>query len=153
MRKHYKSGFTLVEIMIVVVIIGLLAAIAIPAFTKSRENARSARFANDVRVFAGMIETFSLESGDYPEDSSSGNIPTGFEEYIRTNQWTEGTPFGGVWDVENSDYSVTCAIGVHRYTVSNDHILRFDQKFDDGALNTGRFRKLDSDRYYFVIAE
>lgn len=153
MHKNHKSGFTLVEIMIVVVIIGLLAGLAMPAFKRVQMNSQNARTANDVRVFAGMMETFSMEYGDYPEDSNSGDLPTDFAPYIKVSQWEEGPAIGGVWDIEKDSYGVLSAVGVHRYTVSNDQLLAFDQKFDDGNLSTGSYRRLAADRFYYVVAE
>ena len=58
-----KKGFTLVEIMIVVVIIGLLAAMAIPAFTQVRENSRSSAIENNLRQVASAAQQFMLENG------------------------------------------------------------------------------------------
>ena len=52
MQNKSKKGFTLVEIMIVVVIIGLLAAMAIPAFQQVRENAVGKAMTNDARQLA-----------------------------------------------------------------------------------------------------
>src|SRR5258705_4459119 len=58
---NHKSGFTLVEIMIVVAVIGLLAAIAIPNFVKARENAqRNACIAN-LKQIDGAKATWALE--------------------------------------------------------------------------------------------
>ena len=58
-----QAGFTLVEIMIVVAIIGLLAAIAIPNFVKARETAQTNACVNNLRQIAGAIDEYALEKG------------------------------------------------------------------------------------------
>ena len=58
-RQDFESqGFTLVELMIVVVIIGLLASFAIPAFNRTRVVSRGTAFLNDLRVFADAADTY-----------------------------------------------------------------------------------------------
>jgi type IV pilus assembly protein PilA len=63
MKSQIKKGFTLVEIMIVVVIIGLLAAMAIPAFDKVRTNAREKTIVNNLRVIASAGQQYILSEG------------------------------------------------------------------------------------------
>jgi type IV pilus assembly protein PilA len=62
MNTQSKKGFTLVEIMIVVVIIGLLAAMAIPAFQKVRTNAVGKTVINDARQIGSGAQQFFLEN-------------------------------------------------------------------------------------------
>jgi type IV pilus assembly protein PilA len=64
-----KKGFTLVEIMIVVVIIGLLAAMAIPAFQKVRRSSIGKAMANDARQIGAAMQQIALE---YPADTGNG---------------------------------------------------------------------------------
>ena len=63
MNNKSKKGFTLVEIMIVVVIIGLLAAMAIPAFNKVREQSREKAITNNLRQIANAGQQYILEEG------------------------------------------------------------------------------------------
>jgi prepilin-type N-terminal cleavage/methylation domain-containing protein len=67
-----KTGFTLVEIMIVVAIIGLLAAIAIPNFVRARATAQTNACINNLRVIDAAMNQYALEAGL----KTGGSIPT-----------------------------------------------------------------------------
>jgi len=66
-----KSGFTLVEIMIVVAIIGLLAAIAIPNFVKARATAQKNACIANLKQIDGAVQTWALENKKQATDTYS----------------------------------------------------------------------------------
>jgi type IV pilus assembly protein PilA len=63
MNTRSNKGFTLVEIMIVVVIIGLLAAMAIPAFQKVRQSSQDKAVLNNARQLSAASDQYYLENG------------------------------------------------------------------------------------------
>ncbi|MEN8661295.1 MAG: prepilin-type N-terminal cleavage/methylation domain-containing protein [Lentimonas sp.] len=70
MQNKSKKAFTLVEIMIVVVVIGLLAAMAIPAFQKVRETSQNKTVINNLRQLASGADQYFLEAGKSTVTSS-----------------------------------------------------------------------------------
>src|ERR1700693_5903908 len=58
-----RAGFTLVEIMIVVAIIALLAAIAVPGFLRARKRSQASKILNDLRLIDGAVDQYAIETG------------------------------------------------------------------------------------------
>ena len=84
--KTKNSGFTLVEILIVVVILGILAAIVIPQFTQASTEAREASLASNLQSVRSQIELFKIQHND--------NAPTSnltFEDQMTGRTDQDGT--------------------------------------------------------------
>ena len=63
-----RAGFTLVEIMIVVAIIALLAAIAVPGFLRARKRSQASKILNDLRMISGAIDQYAIEQSKQSTD-------------------------------------------------------------------------------------
>lgn len=148
-RTCRHSGFTLVEMMIVVVIIGLLATMAIPTMKQIRSRSQDARFISDLRTHVGAFESYILESRTVPDDGQPGQIPDGMEGWL-SQGWMEDTSIGGQWDWDKDQFGFNLGVGVYRPNADQDRMQRIDGEIDDGNLNTGRFRQR-SDGYDFII--
>ncbi len=73
-----SKGFTLVEILIVVIILGILAAIVIPQFTQASQDARLSALASDLQTLRGQLELYKVQHNDkYPDLSPLGALDTG----------------------------------------------------------------------------
>ena len=82
-NNNRKSGFTLVEIMIVVAIIGLLAAIAIPNFVKARTNSQKNTCIANLKQIEGAVATWAMETKKVNADSVVSSEIFGTSAYIR----------------------------------------------------------------------
>jgi prepilin-type N-terminal cleavage/methylation domain-containing protein len=74
--NNRRGGFTLVEIMIVVAIIALLAAIAVPGFLRARKRSQASRIINDLRLIDSAVDQYAIET-----NKVSGNT-------VRVQDWT-----------------------------------------------------------------
>ncbi|MBK1857359.1 type II secretion system protein [Cerasicoccus arenae] len=148
---HYpRRGFTLLEIMVVVIIIGVMLAMAIPGFKAVRERTRVSAFLNDFRAVKEAINRYNLAEGVYPIGTGSGP-PADFFEYIRADVITSTTVIGGNWSVDASSY--TFAIGVDGYEVDDELLTQIDSGVDDGNLTTGNMIKTGGSQFMYIIEE
>ena len=152
-----RKGFTLIELVIVVAIIGLLASLVIPAFGHAIDDAEVTVFIKDLRTYTEAAGVYMAKTNDYLPAAAPGTVPPGWAEYIEIDKWTSPTPIGGAWDIEFNTYGIISGIGVDFAARGEDrtdaYMRRIDRTLDDGNLATGRFRKVAQGRFYFVLEE
>ncbi len=112
MRKNSrKSGFTLVEIMIVVLIIGILLAIAIPNFMKARETSRTNSCIANLKQVDAAVQQYAMDMKLTSAGAVSvADLTGGADPYLRS---TPTCPSGGTYTLATVGAPITCGIAGH----------------------------------------
>jgi|SRR5688572_6599739 general secretion pathway protein G len=143
--RKSKSGFTLVEILIVVIILGILAAIVIPQFTNASQDARRSSLASQLQTLRSQIELYKLQHGDQLPDLITNWDPLttvtvfngqNFGPYM---QAVPSNPLNNLSTVEDGDGS---AAG---YTAGGVGFVYHFTPTGAPAIATGRIHGTDTD--------
>lgn len=98
-RTHLQSlsrrGFSLIEILIVVMILGIIASVVIPQFTNASQEARENALKDDLRYLRTQIEVYSAQHGDVPPGYPNGNLADTPTEEALVAQLTQRTNRAG----------------------------------------------------------
>ena len=125
--RRQWSAFTLIEIMIVVLIIGILLAIAVPNFIRARESARSKACINNLKQIDGAKEQYAMDNklatgdGSVASDplTATGSVLVGSANYIKN---TVSCPSNGNYTVGPIGTNPTCSIGSNAVATYAPHI-------------------------------
>ncbi len=82
MNRSLRAGFTLVELLLVMVIVGILAGLAQPSLQRALMKARAADVVGDMNVVRVAVFNYLAEEGEWPADRGRGRIPRGLEDYL-----------------------------------------------------------------------
>lgn len=109
MRKMNQKGFTIIELLVVIVIIGILVALTLPNLFSAQARGRDTDRKNELKNVQTKLETYFNDNGRYPDDWDDAIATAGVEAEERTGP-------------RNDDYTYTCTEGdegeCQSYTIS-----------------------------------
>ena len=152
--RRRSKGFTLVEILIVVVILGILAAMVVPRFADGRQRAADAAFTATLRDLIRVSQVYHSRYGDLPAQAPESAVPDVlFAESGRVANFPLRTPLGGFWHVGEFGSPARHGVGVwwpgDEFDVEG-RVKRVDEAIDDDDPDGGRFVRIGA-QYYWLI--
>ena len=135
--RHSRGGFTLVEIMIVVAIIALLAAIAVPGFLRARKRSQATAILNDARVIGGAVDQYAIENNSLGSNTfTSAQLKDFFKPASRQYvQAAAGTVFN---DILGNNYSYSTFDG--SVNVNSSTTANFSDVIDNASSFWGAYQ-------------
>lgn len=172
-----RSGFTIVELLIVVVIIAILAAISVVAYTGVQNRARASAISSDLKAAEKALNAYKIASGastwwidtdttlngsgsGNPSISSIISANAEFRNFLQTTTTADGLGASGGWfyDNDNDSYNGCSAsyggVNLALTNVTNTALAQaIDNAIDDGNLSCGKVHTADSFLFYSIAKD
>ncbi len=146
------GGFTILELMIVSVIVGILASIVMPSYRQHIRKARLTGMVTTLSSFRKSFEFYRLQYGRFPRDSHVV-LPQGMQGEISETVWRAETAIGGHYNWEGPNNYPYSGVSVLNATAPSAEIALLDRLIDDGDLSTGQFRLTPNGRHTYIFEE
>lgn len=143
-RITLSNGFTLVELVVVILVLGVLAGVAVPKLLSVGEHANCQAVVTEVQAIFKAVELYAAREGELPADANRRRTPNGLEDFLDPSVLGEATPIGGDYDWQGSTTAFDFIGVTIQEPPSTDAFLAIDQLADDGDLRTGWIRKRNS---------
>ena len=148
--KKSRAGFSLIEIIVIVTIIGLLAAIALPVYGKLQRKSVNTLMTNELRIASGALEFYVFENGVWPPDGAGG-WPTELTGYLPPpDRWNKPSPVGGRWSWALDTDGTAASLRINNFTANTDQINELDYMMDDGSTTTGNLIVSETSLVYML---
>jgi prepilin-type N-terminal cleavage/methylation domain-containing protein len=151
-RQRSSGGFTLVELIAVIVVLAILAAVAVPRYFDYQQRAVATRMARDINVFYYALRAYRRDNGAAPPEAGGGyGSPPELRPYL------ERSPIGSSphrnWyylyqTVHNAQGQMGVDINNDPNPATQPIMIALDGIIDDGNLSTGTFTYYALTRYY-----
>lgn len=153
-----RGAFSLVEIMVVVIVIAILAAVIVPNTVRAGDTARVAATAEDIRTISEAVERHRNSSGRWPRDVRPAVMPTELESIFgRANPFDKAAPIGGVYDYQGATTArgplLVIRSGRANPIGPQSMLQELDEFMDDGDLGTGRIRMSGATLQYWIAGD
>lgn len=96
--RHARAGFTLVELMLVVVIVSILAGLAIPNYQVVVTKAKAANILGEIDVVNHAVQSYLGDNNSWPPESGAGTVPSSIVQYLPENFTFTGEDFQLDWE-------------------------------------------------------
>ena len=158
-RQRFSKGMTLIELMIVVSVLAILAAIVIPTVSNARERATVTSAATSMKAYAQACIRYQMDHDAWPPTAPGGHgFNNALDPYISKADRLVDTPAGGYWAYHDWGGGSRSLISGERYTVGvliaradEAYFQQIDALIDDGVLDTGTVQQYNNYGYTNLV--
>ncbi len=173
MKRGNEGGFSLIELIIVVSVLSILAAIVTPQVTKLVDKAKISRMETDLQAIKTAVSALYVDMGVFPNNApqsadpglmSSSRVPYQRRDdwqgpYL--DRWPESHPYGGSYDFEygsESAFNYDRQYGNEVFIIARNYLTSnvldaIDEDLDDGNRNSGNLRHDGGSYLRYYLAE
>jgi prepilin-type N-terminal cleavage/methylation domain-containing protein len=144
MRDAQKKGFTIVELAVVIVVVGILAVMAVVLYSRSQMDARDTKRSSDATIMVSALEKYYLDNGEYPS-----SCPTG--EYDTSTKLCAGRPLGFFTQSSNTPINEDTTSASLTNLLSNNVSGVRDPRDNDATRPFGVLGDLASSGRFFYL--